>query len=213
MKLWIWVLAAVLYLIFALWYFNWKGPLSSEEIEKYVSRIEQNAAPSNTDIGVLRKFMEEDDGKEFLMLNLIRFHEGDVTHPESGEKMSAQALIESYIGPFVRALIARGGHPVIMSQKTGGIIDTWNTAGDENYQVVNMMRYRSRRDLLEIATNPKFGDSHKYKLAAIDGTTNFPTRTQASTYLKPSIWVPLLLILLASLAQNAAFFFELRNKS
>ena len=32
------------------------------------------------------------------------------------------------------------------------------------------MRYRSRRDLLEIATNPAFAGRHEFKVAAIPGS-------------------------------------------
>lgn len=205
MNFWILAVAAFLYLIFAFWYFNWKGPLKSDEIESYVERI--TASQSPTDPNVLRKFMEEDDGKEFVMLNLVRFHEGEVEHPETGDVSSGPELIQGYFEPFTKALFRQGGHPVLVSRKKGGYIDSWNTAADEGFHIVGMMRYRSRRDLMVLASDPKFADSHKFKLAAIDGTTSFPTQVQAGMYLSPKIWVPIILILLASLAQNAIFIF------
>ena len=36
------------------------------------------------------------------------------------------------------------------------------------------MRYRSRRDLLEIAMNPEFAGSHEFKIAAMQKTIAFP---------------------------------------
>ena len=36
------------------------------------------------------------------------------------------------------------------------------------------MRYRSRRDLMEIATNPAFQGSHEFKIAAMNKTIAFP---------------------------------------
>lgn len=211
MNIWIWAIAAILYLIFSVWYFNWKGPLKPAEIDSFLERFEQNSRQSPTDLSVLRKFMEEDDGKEFIMLNLVRFHNGMIAHPVSGEKMTGPELVQGYFGPFSKALFKRGGHPVLIGRKKGGYIDSWNTTADENFHIVGTMRYRSRRDLLALASDPRFADSHKFKLAAIDGTTSFPIQTQMSTYMKPHIWVALLLILLASLAQNALFFFELRK--
>jgi len=209
MNIWIWAGAAFLYLIFALWYFNWKGPLKPDEIDKYVELISTSQSPTDTE--VIRKFLEEDDGKEFIMLNLVRFHEGKIVHPDTGEKTDGQALVQDYLGPFMKALFKRGGHPVILSRKRGGYIDSWNASADEGFQVVGSMRYRSRRDMMILVTDPRFGDSHKYKLAAIDGTISFPTQSFMSTFLSPKIWVALLLILLASLAQNVLFFFELRK--
>jgi len=211
MNIWVWTGVAVLYLIFALWYFNWKGPLTPDEVQHFSNQFAENSRQSPTDPEVLRQFMEEDDGKEFIMLNLVRFHEGKVAHPETGELMSGPELIQGYFGPFSKALFKRGGHPVILARKKGGYIDSWNSAADEGFHIVGTMRYRSRRDLLMLASDPRFKDSHKFKLAAIDGTTSFPVQKQLSAYLTPKIWVPLLLILIASLAQNALFLFELRK--
>ena len=64
---------------------------------------------------------------------------------------------------------------------------------------------------MDLVSDPRFNDSHKFKLAAIDGTTSFPMQLRMSTYLRPKIWVPLLLLLLASLGQNLLFLFELRK--
>ena len=36
------------------------------------------------------------------------------------------------------------------------------------------MRYRSRRDMLDIATNPAFAGSHEFKVAAMRKTIAFP---------------------------------------
>ncbi len=209
MNIWVWATAAFLYLIFALWYFNWKGPLKADEIDNFIEQVSMSGSP--TDPHVLRKFLEEDDGKEFIMLNLVRFHEGKIEHPETGEKMSGVELVQDYFGPFSKALFKRGGHPVLLSRKKGGYIDSWNASADEGFQSIGSMRYRSRRDLMLLVSDPRFGDSHKYKLAAIDGTISFPMQSFMNTYLKPQIWVPLILVLLASLAQNALFFFELRK--
>jgi len=128
--------------------------------------------------------MEADDGKEFVMLNLVRYNAGQVAHPETGTLSTGPELIQGYFGPFSKALLRRGGHP---------------------------MRYRSRRDLVALVSDPRFNDGHKFKLAAIDGTISFPMQLRMSTYLRPKIWVPLLLLLLASLGQNLLFLFELRK--
>ena len=38
-----------------------------------------------TDIDVLRRFLEEDDGKEFVMQNFVKLHAGKMSHPVTGE--------------------------------------------------------------------------------------------------------------------------------
>ena len=65
-----------------------------------------------------------------------------------------------------------------------------------------MMRYKSRRDLIELILDPAFADAHIYKLAAIERTVSYPTHVEISFALRPPITVLLVLILLASLAQN-----------
>lgn len=211
MNWWIWIAAGIIYLIFSAWYFNWKGALTPEEIEHYTAGMSEHTSQSPTDPEVLRKFLEADDGKEFVMLNLVRFNAGDVAHPETGEMSTGPELLQGYFGPFSKAMLRKAGHPVFMGRKTGGHIDSWNTAADEGFQVVGAMRYRSRRDLMVLVTDPRFADGHKFKLAAINGTISFPMQLRMSTYLRPKIWVPVLLLLLASMGQNLLFLFEMRK--
>ena len=73
---------------------------------------------------------------------------------------------------------------------------------------MSLIRYRSRRDLAELVVDPFFEDIHVFKNAAIEQTASFPTQTAVSFFLSPKFFVPLLLLLLASLAQNAAGLFR-----
>jgi len=136
MNWYIWIIAAVAYVIFAAWYFNWKGPLTPAEIDKFVDHI--SASESPTDPEVIRKFLEADEGKEFIMLNLVRFHKGKIAHPDTGEMMTGLELVQDYFGPFSKALFKRGGHPVILARKKGGHIDSWNTSADEGFHSVGV---------------------------------------------------------------------------
>lgn len=211
MNWYIWIIAALAYVIFAVWYFNWKGPLKPSEITKLMGQMTQNSYQSPTAPDIIREFLEADDGKEFVMLNLVRLHKGEIAHPETGAMMTAPEILQGYFGPFSKALFRRGGHPVFMARKKGGHIDSWNSAADESFQIVGAMRYRSRRDLIALVADPRFKDSHKFKLVAIDGTISFPMQLRMSTYLRPKFWVPLLLLLLASVGQNALFILSLRS--
>ena len=67
MNWYIWIVAALAYVIFAAWYFNWKGSLKPNEIEQYIMQVQENSGGSPTDPEVLRKFMESDDGKDCLL--------------------------------------------------------------------------------------------------------------------------------------------------
>ena len=197
----IWILAAVGYLAFLRWYFNWSGPVSSDEIEAYLADFSKGSGSQHTDVDVLRRFLEQDDGKEFVMQNFITLHPGTIPHPVTGEPANPAETLQGYTKPFIKALFKRGGHPVFMARKVGGLIDSWNAEPDANWQATAMMRYRSRRDMIELALDPRFAAIHVFKTSAVAKTISFPAQIQLSFFLRPGFYMPLVLLWLVSLLQ------------
>ena len=154
--------------------------------------------------------MEQDDGREFIMQNLVKFPDSEIPHPVSGEPSDPRDVLDGYFGPFSRALLGRAGHPVFAGAKVGGYIDSWEAAPDPGWQVTSLIRYRNRRDLMALATDPQFDDIHAFKIAAIEQTASFPTQRLFSFYLSPAVFMPLILLLVASLSQNLLTFFNRR---
>ena len=62
------------------------------------------------------------------------------------------------------------------------------------------MRYRSRRDLLMLASEEDFNDIHIYKRAAIASTFAIPAQSIGGALLSPRIWIALFIFLMAALA-------------
>ncbi len=197
-----WLVAISVYLVFLGWYYNWSGPIKPHEIDALVAQLSESSGASHTDINVVRQFLEEDDGKAFVMQNFVRFHSGDIKHPLTGELSSPRSVLMNYVRPFAMSLFKGGGHPVNQARICGGLIDSWGDAQAPAWQGTGMMRYRSRRQLIELASDPRFSDIHVFKLAAIESTQNYPVTLVMSVYLSPGVYVPLCLALLASLAQN-----------
>ncbi|MEH6582046.1 MAG: hypothetical protein V7754_08935 [Halioglobus sp.] len=200
----IWGGALVAYLVFRLWYDGVKKPLTDKEIAHFVEILEQRAADGadKQDIAVVRQFMEQDDGKEFIMVNLIQFNPSPVTHPDTGEGVKAQELVQAYFKPLMKTFLRRAGHPVLMTRAVGGYIDAWNTPADPGWHAVGLIRYRSRRDAMQASiTHPAFDGIHKYKIAALKQTYAFPTQTQTALYAPPRVTVALMLALGAALLQ------------
>ena len=81
---WAWPLALALYLVFRAWYDNWRGPLSQAEIEAFLAETAKSKLGETTERAVIRAFLEADDGKEFIMSNLVRVHPHEVPHPVTG---------------------------------------------------------------------------------------------------------------------------------
>jgi hypothetical protein len=202
---WVWGVALLGYAAFLAWYVNWRGPLSKAEIETLVTQMRaSNVGHGDQDeIPVIRRFLEEDDGREFFMLNVIRLSENDVADPDTGELRPVRQVMAGYTRMFMPALFARGGHPALAARRIGGMVDTWGLKEVPEWSMMGYIRYRSRRDLAHLVCNPRFGGAHAFKFAAMPQTFNFPTRPMVMTRAGPRIWVGLSFALVAAMAQIA----------
>ena len=202
---WVWGLALLGYAAFLGWYVNWRGPLSRAEIESLMAQmLASNVGHGDQDeMPVIRRFLEEDDGREFFMLNVIRLSETDVADPVSGEMRPVRQVMAGYTRMFMPALFARGGHPALAARRIGGMVDTWGLKEVPEWSMMGYIRYRSRRDLAHLVCNPRFSGAHAFKFAAMPQTFNFPTRPMIMTLAGPRIWVGLSFALVAAMAQIA----------
>ena len=202
---WVWGLALLGYAAFLGWYVNWRGPLSKAEIESLMAQmLASNVGHGDQDeMPVIRRFLEEDDGREFFMLNVIRLSETDVADPVSGEIRPVRQVMAGYTRMFMPALVARGGHPALAARRIGGMVDTWGLKEVPEWSMMGYIRYRSRRDLAHLVCNPRFSGAHAFKFAAMPQTFNFPTRPMIMTLAGPRIWVGLSFALVAAMAQIA----------
>jgi len=198
----IWGSAAALYCLFRLWYDNWRGPLTKAEIDAFLAEVHGKYSGGN-DPGVLRSFLEADDGKEFVMLNLVKIEPGMVTDPDTGDQVPGREMMERYSQPFVKALLRKGGHPGMVGAKVGPYVDAWQVEGDPGWSIFGLMRYRSRRDMIAMVRDPVFAQSHPYKQLGIPVTFSFPTQRRVSVYAGPRVWMALVLALGAALVQLA----------
>ena len=202
----IWVGALVAYLAFRLWYDGLGKPLTPDEIAHFSKAFQDSADKglSTGEVATLRRFMEEDDGKEFIMVNLVEFNSSPVTHPDTGQDIKASALLTEYTKPFMGKILRRAGHPVIAGQAVGGYLDAWNTPEDPGWHMAGLVRYRSRRDVILLSfADATFAEIHKYKIAAMKQTFAFPVQTRVALYASPRVTAALLLALGAALLQLA----------
>ena len=200
---WVWLVAATLYAGFLLFYNNWRGKLTREEIDTMLAQAEAQGAADLNDLSIVRKFLEEDDGREFVMVNLVRVPDTMVIDPDTGAQVPASDMMKAYSKAFMPRLIKHGGHPALAAHKVGGYVDAWKVGPDPGWSIVGFMRYRSRRDMLKMVVDPTFKDAHKYKLLGVGETFSFPTRPFIRAYVSPRVTVFLILALVAALAQLA----------
>jgi hypothetical protein len=151
----------------------------------------------------LRAFLAGDDGREFAMLNLVKLAPEPVPHPVTGRVTPPMELLETYSRDFFRALVRKAGHPAIVARPTGGYLDSWNVPDDPGWSIVGYVRYRSRRDMLEVVTDPRFANAHRFKIAATAATMSFPTSPRMLLFPSPRVWVGLVIALAAALLHLA----------
>ena len=200
---WVWLVAAALYGGFRLVYDNWRGRLTHEEIDTMLAEAAAQGAGEVNDLSTVRTFLEEDDGREFVMVNLVRVPDTIVTNPDTGAQVSAREMMQAYSKAFMPLLLRHGGHPALATRKVGGYVDSWMVGPDPGWSIVGFMRYRSRRDMLKMVLDPAFEAAHKYKPLGVAETFSFPTQPFLRAYVSPRISVLLILALAAALAQLA----------
>lgn len=166
-RLWLWGGLAVVWLSFWFWYTNTEGALSQEEIAAFTALMEQQGSPAEQQQR-LRRFMEQDQGDQFLMVNLLQLAE-----PQPGAAPS-QELLDRYMDHMYPELFKRASHPLFAGPVVFDAMDLAGIEGAETWGSVAIVRYRSRRDLLEIGLNPIFADKHGFKLAALEKTIAVP---------------------------------------
>ena len=120
--------------------------------------------------------MQTDTGDDFAVWNAIDLL--DTPRPVAGALPgeSAQQVLDRYSTPFMRKALTRAGHVVMLGFSAGRAIDLWGLEGAENWDQGALIRYRSRRDLLEIFEEITADESgiHAFKVAAMEKTLAFP---------------------------------------
>lgn len=178
-----WLILGAVYIGFFFWYTDMGGKLSQEEIQIFIKKHEQNiindgVSPDSEEfqlrIDFLKKFMEEDNGKQFIMVNNIEMNKnpGDVVGANPGE--SADQLMSRYMEYMWPNLLKRASHPIFMSNAVYQSMDLVGIEGAETWDQAALMRYKSRRAMMEIVTNPNMMNRHGFKIAALQKTIAYP---------------------------------------
>ncbi len=174
----LWLFSALLYALFFAWYTDFGGPLKPDEIDDFLEKMEARGGGSPEMRKKIEKFMREDTGRQFLMVNIMEYSDKppDVDGAEPGE--DAQQLMARYMAYMFPQLLRRACHPTVMGAAVAESLDIVGIENAEVWDQAAMMRYRSRRSMMEIVANPEQGDSHLFKVAALEKTIAFPIEPQ-----------------------------------
>lgn len=201
-RAWLWLAIAVFYGVFWFWYTPLGGPLTAAEIRQFSTALERRDGDPER-LAALRRFMAEDSGGQFFMVNLLDLADPAPVLPATGPDAAAQSLLDHYMAHMYPELARRASHPVFVGTAVAGPLDLAGIDDAAPWSRAALMRYRSRRDMLEIATDPAFAERHEYKVAALARTVAFPV--EADLYLSdPRVLLALVLLALAALSNLLA---------
>ena len=187
----IWSTALLTYAAFWYWYVGFRKKITREEVEQTMRLFDDVDSHSSQQIEHLRNFLANDDGKDFVMVNLLQLCKPVV---DSKQKL------DTYQKIFLGSLLRKAGHPVLIARAASGNIENIDSDQADNWGAAGLVRYRSRRDLMEILPHTIGSEHHGLKLAALDKTLAFP----ASPWFMlggPRIVVALVIALIAALVQ------------
>ena len=179
----VWISLIVIYLSFFIWYTDLGGKLTDDEIEYYANKFESNALRDGrvldpTTKELLQKFMEEDSGKQFMMVNVIDMSENPTFPDGTVAEESSDVLMNEYMEHMYGELFKRASHPAYFGSAVNGSMDLVGIENAEIWERAALFRYKSRRSFLEIVTHPDMNSKHKYKIAALEKTIAFPVENQ-----------------------------------
>jgi len=170
---------AALYVAFLLWYGGRGKPMSRDEVERLLAPLRERAHDERgrSHLADVERLVARDDGREFVMHNVIRYRKKALYPPGHDYGESAPAADRRYGKAIVPYLLRYGSLPVFIARRSGDFVEP---AGVDRWDVVAMVRYRSLRDFLRFANAITEDRITVHKWAAIENTQIFPVQPLVS---------------------------------
>lgn len=175
----VWGTISLLFIAFLTWHGAFESPLTDEEVDYYVDRY--MALNPEEDANELRQFLRDDDGSPVVMVNAIQLHDRPINVNGRSFGDSSAAALNEYTGFVFSYLLQRGSYPLWTGNAVFNSLEAWGIENAEMWSTAGLVRYRSRRVMLEMATDPEFIRFHDAKVAAIQKTFAYPTATGIAT--------------------------------
>lgn len=166
---------------FYAWHTPRGGPLTDAEVDAFIATQAARAGSAWTDEAAFEAFLRADDGRPFVMINLMEYREM-AEYPEGAapaENMTGAEADMLYGQAVFPQLLLRGSYPVARATRHETII---NSVGETvgAFESFAMVRYRSRRDLIDMLASDAFGDANSHKWASLENTLVAPSNYDVS---------------------------------
>jgi hypothetical protein len=171
-------LLALLYALFWWWYGGTTSPLTQQEVDGFMKRL-----PPDLQV-IYRSLAAQDDGREFYMVNFTRY-KAKATFPDdprfAGYDNDVWATDRRYIRGILFHLLKRAAYPVFagVPQSPGFVVATEPELTIQGHETgpwhrMFIVRHRSRRDFLDLITDPGMRPVGVLKWATVAKTEVFP---------------------------------------
>lgn len=153
---------AVFTLLALMYWYQWSArTLTPSEVDSYMATIEaqtQNPGPQHN-LPALRKFLEEDDGKPIYTANMYDFNDVADYPEDSGFSGSGEEAYDRFSSAMISLMTKRGSHPIYGSN--------WADEANSKWDRVVIVRYRSRRDLVDLFATDAYAEASLHKWASL----------------------------------------------
>ena len=169
-------LAAIFGLLFlgglAFWGDWFGGKLSKQEVDEYIVKIENNLdwpEPGKSYmLESVRQWGYEDDGKEFMMLNMMRYRDDLYMYAGAIKDYKGTPKESNYkyeLGTK-EIIIGQGGYPAVWGEvnlKDRNIFRANDNADNVGWNRLGFARYPNRRSFMKLMSTPEYGIQSAYK--------------------------------------------------
>ena len=115
----------LLYLAFWLWYGGNGRPMSTEEIEEALNKLRSTdpAHNNSAEVDDIRQLLASDDGKEFVMQNLVRYR-AKALYPEGSTYSDDPREADKRYGKsIIGDLLRYGNFLIFIARKSGDFVN------------------------------------------------------------------------------------------
>jgi hypothetical protein len=191
----------LLYLAFLFWYGGKGKPLNTVEVEDLLTEIKKRAGKQDSEeespiLQQFRDLTQNDDGREYYMVNLLKFRKKALYPEGSPFGDDPLAANDRYNRAIIPLLLKYGGHPVFLGQVLGRFLHPEHA---DDWDQVGMVRYRSRRDMLKMAVEIAGLGFDIHKWASLEKTQVFPVKPIVSLFFVRGIVAVILLIVMTAI--------------
>lgn len=170
-----WGIFILLYILFSWWHGAFETALSPSEVDHYINKYQQIHPDKNLDN--LRNLLDKDNGKPLIMVNAVKLYDKPIKVNGKSLGSSSEEVLKKYSNHVFSYLLKRGSYPVYSGTAINPSVAVWGIENAKKWSSAALVRYRSMRTFIGMATNEEFQQFHDNKIAAIEKTIAYPTES------------------------------------